>query len=219
MTRQVVTVAEAAPYKSIVELLAERQISAVPVTDPAGTVVGVVSEADLLKKVEHESSDEPVRLLDLHRSAKSKATGTTARAVMTSPAVTVGPEDSVVTAAQLMDRRNVKRLPVVDVAGRLVGIVSRRDLLSVFLESDDAIKDEIVRDVLQGVMWLEPSAVEVTVRDGVVSLDGEVEQKSLADITVRLCRGVDGVVNVISALRYRVDDTRIRVTSPLLGGF
>jgi CBS-domain-containing membrane protein len=131
--------------------------------------------------------------------------------------VTIGPDASVVEAARLMDRARVKRLPVVDADGELVGIVSRRDLLSVFLRLDEAIRGEVVDDVFRRVLFVEPPQVSVEVHDGVVTLAGELEQKGLVEIAERLCRAVDGVVDVVNRLRYRVDDSKLRVVNPLLG--
>jgi CBS-domain-containing membrane protein len=217
MTRDVITVGLTATYKTVTELLAVWEISAVPVLDDAGRVVGMASEADLMPKVEYEDGAEPAPLLDRHRKARGKAAGATAADVMTSPAVTIGPDASVVEAARLMDRARVKRLPVVDADGELVGIVSRRDLLSVFLRLDEAIRGEVVDDVFRRVLFVEPPQVSVEVHDGVVTLAGELEQKGLVEIAERLCRAVDGVVDVVNRLRYRVDDSKLRVVNPLLG--
>jgi CBS domain-containing protein len=115
-----------------------------------------------------------------------------------------------------MDRRKVKRLPVVDADGRLVGIVSRRDLLRVFLQSDEAIRAEILDDVFHRVLWVEPPQVSVEVHDGVVTLAGQLEQRSLVEIAVRLTTAVGGVVGVENHLTYKTDDRRIDVPSSLL---
>jgi CBS domain-containing protein len=218
MTQDVATVEETTPYKTVADLLAERRISAVPVLDGDGRVAGVVSEADLLFKVEYEGDSAEGSFLDrqLHRGARAKAAGTLARDVMTSPAVTVPPDAAVAEAARTMDRRKVKRLPVVDADGRLVGIVSRRDLLRVFLQSDEAIRGEVLDDVFHRVLWVEPSQVSVEVQDGVVTLAGQLEQRSLVEIAVRLTTAVGGVVGVVNHLTYQTDDRRINVPSPLL---
>jgi CBS-domain-containing membrane protein len=125
---------------------------------------------------------------------------------MSAPAVCARPEWTVVEAARLMEVQNVKRLPVVDETDKLLGIVSRSDLLRVFLRRDDAIHEEINRDVLQRTMGLAPSEVTVEVREGQVSLGGSVEFKSLIPIIERLCRSVDGVVSVAEHVAYRTDD-------------
>lgn len=126
---------------------------------------------------------------------------------MNSPAVTARPQWTVVEAAQAMGRHCVKRLPVVDEAGRLIGVISRADLLRVFLRSDRDIREEISREVLVRTLGIAPSAISVHVIDGRVTLTGTVERKSLVPVVVRLCRGVDGVVDVSADLDHRTDDT------------
>lgn len=128
---------------------------------------------------------------------------------MTGTVFTARPEWSLVEAARMMDRHHIKRLPVVDGAGVLVGIVSRSDLLRVFLRPDGAIRREIVHEVFERTLFFSPSAVQVEVRDGVVTLRGTVDRRSLVPIAVRLCRGVDGVVAVHDQLRYSFDDRRV----------
>lgn len=216
MTRDVATVGADTPYKAIADLLDARKISAVPVVDADRRVVGVVSEADLLAKIEFEGAAEPAPFFDRNRKARAKAGGTTAGEVMTSPAVTITADESVTAAARVMDRKRVKRLPVVDGDGRLVGIVSRRDLLSVFVQTDEAIRAEVAEDVFRRILWIEPPLVAVDVEDGVVTLTGDLEQRSVVDIAVRLTTAVDGVVGVVNKLSYRVDDRRLEVPDPLL---
>lgn len=218
MTPDVATVEETTPYKTVADLLAERRISAVPVLDRDGRVAGIVSEADLLHKVEFNGDAAEGSFLDrqLHRGARAKAAGTVAKDVMTSPAVTIPPDATVVEAARVMDRRKVKRLPVVDADGRLVGIVSRRDLLGVFLQPDEAIRAEVLDDVFHRVLWVEPPHISVEVQDGIVTLAGKLEQRSLVEIAVRLTTAVGGVVGVVNHLTYQTDDRRIDVPSPLL---
>ena len=135
---------------------------------------------------------------------------------MTSPAVTVGPDASVAEAARLLHRHGIKRLPVVDPPGPLLGIVSRADLLKVFLRSDADIAQEIRQQVLQRAMWMDPDTVGVDVRDGVVTLTGQLERRSLIPITLSLVRGLDGVVEVVDRLSFELDDTPIMVPSDLL---
>jgi CBS domain-containing protein len=218
MTHDVVTVEEATSYKTVADLLADRQISAVPVLDADGRVAGVASEADLLQKVEWKGDTGVDTIFDRlrHRDERAKAAGSTAGEVMTSPAVTIAPEASVTAAARLMDRAKVKRLPVVDSSGQLVGIVSRRDLLRVFLQADDVIRAEVIDDVFHRILWTEPPYVSVEVEDGIVTLAGELEQRSLVDIAVRLTAAVGGVVSVVNDLSYRLDDRRLDVRNPLL---
>jgi CBS domain-containing protein len=208
MTPEVVVVAPDCGFKHIVDVLADFRVSAVPVVED-GTVIGVVSEADLLHKVEVGGAIEPARLFErrTQRNARQKAAGETARELMTSPVVTVGPEASIGAAARLMEQHHVKRLPVVEEAsGRLVGIVARRDLLRRYLRPDAEIRREIVEDVLLRTMWVDPVDISVTVEEGRVTLTGRPDRRSTAQIAVRLARGVDGVVSVTDRLSWRFDD-------------
>ncbi|MGW2780190.1 CBS domain-containing protein [Streptomyces populi] len=210
MTTSVVEVRRDTGFKEIAKLLAEYDITAVPVVDDDERVVGVVSEADLLRK--EAAQLDPAGLLPvLHpRPAdRRKAEATTAEGLMNGPAVTAGPRWTAVEAAQVMERHHVKRLPVVDEAGRLVGLISRADLLRVFLRGDSAIREEIAGDVLVHTLDVAPGAVAVHVVDGRVSLKGTVERKSLVPVVVRLCQGVDGVVDVSAELHHHLDDTPV----------
>ena len=141
MTTPVVTVAPEIPFKEIVACLAEHRVSAVPVVDDSRRVLGVVSEADLLLKEEFPEGPAGGRLFQgrRHRMDRAKAAGDTAVELMTAPAITIGPDATVAEAARLQHRHQIKRLPVVDPAGPLLGIVSRADLLKVFLRADAEI--------------------------------------------------------------------------------
>jgi CBS-domain-containing membrane protein len=149
MTKDVVAVQEDTPYRDVVDLLISRRVSAVPVVDRSDRVVGVVSEADLLHKVEGRRP----RIIESRRSRRdhAKAAGRVARDVMSAPPVTVLPSLSVPAAARRMRRENVKRLPVENELGRLVGIVTRSDLLKIHLRSDAEIRRD-VEEVLPGVV-------------------------------------------------------------------
>ncbi|MEZ0090922.1 CBS domain-containing protein [Streptacidiphilus sp. EB129] len=219
MSHQVATVRRETPFKAIAELLAERDISAVPVVDDSGRVVGVVSEEDLLRK--ESGQPDPDRLnpsLWMRPSDRRRAQAETADALMTRTVFTACPHWSLVEAAQMMDRHHVKRLPVLDESDRLVGIVSRSDLLRVFLRTDRAIRGEIVTEVLEHTMMIDPAAISVSVSDGVVTMRGQVERKSMIPIVERLCRAVDGVVALHPQLSYAFDDTRIDLDPPLVRG-
>ncbi|MBK3639848.1 MULTISPECIES: CBS domain-containing protein [Streptomyces] len=204
MTHDVVRARQDTPFKELVELLAENGITAVPVVDEMDHPLGVVSEADLLRKCSAQSdpsSGTPLPHLEIWERAKAE--GATAGELMTAPAVCARPEWTAVEAARLMALRNVKRLPVVDEADRLRGIVSRGDILRIFLRRDDAIRDEITQDVLQRTLHLTPAEVTAEVHEGKVTLQGSVEANSLIPIIERLCRNVDGVVSVSAHIGYR----------------
>jgi len=207
MTRDVVSILEFTPYKDVVRILLEHDISAVPVVDDRYHVRGVVSEADLIEKEAQqvEGYPEPWELLTRRgRGAHSKAWAESAAELMTAPAITARVGTSVAQAARLMRKNGVKRLPVLDEDGVLVGIVSRSDLLKPFLRSDEGIRDAVLEDVLRGSMCVDPQSVDVNVRDGVVTLTGEMENEFVAADTVRLVRDLGGVVSVVDRLRYRI---------------
>lgn len=205
MTEGVAVVRRTTPFKELARVMSERGVSALPVLDELDCLVGLVSEADLLPKEEHP---RPPHLLASKRDRlrAKKAAGDTAGALMTRHVITASPEMSVVEAARRMDQAGVKRLIVVDGDGKLVGIVSRRDLLKVFLRSDDEIKEEIRRDVFARLLWADPTRVEIDVHDGIVVLSGEVEQRSSVAVAVDLTRAVDGVVDVVDHLTFVIDD-------------
>jgi CBS-domain-containing membrane protein len=219
MTCDVVTVDEDTPFKEITQLLADCRISAVPVLDSDGRVVGVVSEADLLRKEEYPEGPPGGWRFEgrRRRATRAKATGDTAVELMTAPAITVAPDASLAEAARLLHRHQIKRLPVLDPAGPLVGIVSRADLLKVFLRSDDQIAREVRQDVLRRALWVDPDTIDVEVGDGVVTLTGQLERRSLIPITVSLVHGLAGVVDVVDRLGFEFDDRTITVPSdPLI---
>jgi CBS domain-containing protein len=208
MTTEVVAVQPRTPFREIVDRLAEHRISAAPVLDADGRVLGVVTEADLLLKQEHPDLELNVPLVwsRRRRLEREKAAAVVAGKLMTAPAVTVLPTATVTEAARRMHAAGVKRLPVVDEAGRLVGIVSRADLLKVFTRPDNAIRREIMEDVIVGDFMMAPSRFFIHVDDGVVVLQGRVERRSLIPYLVRTVHGVEGVVRVEDRLTFDVDD-------------
>jgi CBS-domain-containing membrane protein len=204
MTVGATSVQRDTPFREIVDILERRGINAVPVVDARWHVIGLVSSADLLCKIEAADGDLTPRL----RRSRARAAGTAAADVMSTPAVTVAAQTSIVHAAKLMDRDGFKRLPVVDRDGVLVGMVTRQDLLKVFLRPDAQIRAEIVDEVLDDLAGVDPNGVTVTVDDGVATLYGRLERRSLAATLCRQVGRVDGVVDVVSHLSWDRDDTR-----------
>lgn len=204
MSTDVVRVQRGTFLKEIARLLTEHRISAVPVVDDDDRPVGVVSEADLLRKQLGLTALLPAVRQEGDQHSKTEAT--TAEGLMTSPAVVAQPGWTIVEAGRLMEARSIKRLPVVDGDGRLTGVISRSDLLQVFLRRDRAIQEEVLEGVLTRSLGLSPSAITVDVSDGHVMLSGVVERRSVIPAAVRLCRGVDGVVDVSERLQYDLDD-------------
>jgi CBS domain-containing protein len=195
MTSDAVAVAETASYKRLIELMRHRRISSVPVVDAAGHVSGVVSEADLLLKEVGLDALTGLRATG-RRGELAKAAGLTAADLMTQPAVTIGPEDSVGEAARRMHEHRIKHLPVVGHDGELVGIVSRIDLLSVFDRPDQDIRTEISEKILAGRQGLDPQAVSVTVASGVVTVRGRTPSEAVAAELIDAICQTEGVVNV-----------------------
>jgi CBS-domain-containing membrane protein len=216
MTRSVVAVRETAGYKSLVTAMRWRRVSAFPVLDTADHVVGVVSEADLLfKEAGPGSHTGPARslLAPARRGERAKAAAVTAAELMSKPAITIGPDASVAEAAKLMCARRVKRLPVVDPAGVLVGIVSRVDVLSVFDRPDEQIRDDVITKVIAEEFALNPFAFDVTVKSGIVTITGQVERRAIAPDLIDTIRHAEGVVDVRDRTSYPPED-RQKTQSP-----
>jgi CBS-domain-containing membrane protein len=206
MTKRVVTVRPATPYKDLVALMTEHAIAALPVVDVVDAearLVGMVSETDLLVKERLSGARQP---LSRGRPEQGRARAEVAEHLMSSPVVTVRPDDTLASAARLMHRERVHHLPVVDATGHLVGIVGRGDLLKPYLRSDESIRHQVAVEVLGHLVALPPDTVEVSVTDGVVTLCGELETSGTADLVVRLTEAIDGVVGVHNRLAYRLDD-------------
>ncbi|MFE4539088.1 CBS domain-containing protein [Streptomyces scopuliridis] len=196
MTHTVIVVGRQAGFKEMVETLEKCKVSAMPVLEGDGRVVGVVSEADLLLKEEFRDEDpshiEQMRRLDDLR----KAGAVTAEQLMSAPAVTVREDATLAQAARTMALKKLKRLPVVDSEGMLQGIVSRSDLLKVFLRTDEDLAEEIRRDVVENLFRVSRESVQVSVAEGAVTLSGSVRDTALVPVATRLVRAVEGVVDV-----------------------
>lgn len=205
MTTEVIWVEEDAPFAAMAAALRQYRISAFPVLNVNGQVIGVVSESDLLAKEALAGGDAgmPGMIAGVLRHRElAKARGITARDLMTAPAVTVPPAATIEHAARLMYLHRVKRLPVTDADCRLIGIVSRADLLSVFGRSDEAIRADVLADVAANDTLAHPDTVAVAVRDGIVTLTGVPEPPTTGHDIVRRARHVEGVVAVRDHFTY-----------------
>ena len=202
MTTRVISVTEATGYKDVVTLLRRHRVSAVPVLDAGGRVIGVVSEADLLMKQTAPALPVGAVRLAWRLRERSKASACTAAELMTSPAVTVRADADVARAARLMRDRNVRRLPVTGADGRLVGIVSRTDVLSVYERPDEQIRDEITTGVVAGRFLLDPLDFDVTVTSGIVTIAGPVESSAVALSLLAAIRTAEGAVAARDRLTY-----------------
>jgi CBS domain-containing protein len=200
MTAPALSVTEHTTYKQVARLLSERQVSSLPVLSRGGRVIGVVSEADLLRKQERHHAARPGGMTwRLHRRAAAKAEARNAGQLMTSPAVTIHPDAPVGSAARLLNSHHLRCLPVVDPDGRLLGVVSRRDLLCVFLRPDEEIAAE-VRAALADVLLADPAALRVQVGQGLVCLSGQVPDAGQISLVTDLVTAIDGVVAVRNEL-------------------
>ena len=205
MTSQVVWVEHDTPFAAIAGSLRQFRVSAFPVLDDDGRVIGVVSESDLLAKLALDGGEGhmPGMITGiLHQHEMEKARGVTAEDLMTSPAATVSPDDTVEHAARLMYVRRVKRLPVIDADGRLAGIVSRADVLAVYGREDVEIGEEIRNDIATCESPADAELFDVSVTDGVVTLTGRPRSCTQGHDVVRRARHVQGVVAVRDRLAY-----------------
>jgi CBS domain-containing protein len=202
MTRDVVTVTPDSSLKDVAGLLAARHISGVPVCADDGAVLGVVSEADILRKEEGVSPEAGGRFTWLFRRMDSeldKVAARTAGEAMTAPARTVSPRAQVTVAARLMLRHKINRLPVV-LGDRLVGIVSRADLVRAFHRSDAEIEREIREETLDKILWIAPESLQLHVEDGLVTISGRVDTPSDVEAVCHYVRAVPGVTDVQAKL-------------------
>jgi CBS domain-containing protein len=206
MTTQVVAVRGSTPFKEMAARLRQERVSAFPVVDDNGTVVGVVSETDLLPKETLDAGwaagipEMTSRVLS--QRDQQKAESVTAADLMTRPAVTAAPGDTVEHAARQMYTHRVKRLPLTDASGRLVGIISRADVLSVFDRPDGEIRGEITENLILHDLRADPEHFTVTVENGIVTLEGTPETAALGRAVAARARHVQGVVAVRDRLGY-----------------
>ncbi|MEV5976666.1 CBS domain-containing protein [Streptomyces sp. NPDC052114] len=216
MTDEVVSARYGTSFKEVARLLADHRISGLPVIDADDKVVGVISETDLLvREAEGPDAPRPPRRFGLPwttggaRKARPKAMARTAGQLMSAPPVCVRADNTIAEGARRMAQEKVERLPVIDDEDRLVGIVTRRDLLQVFLRTDEAIRHEVREEVLVRALWLTPRTIAVDVREGVVTLEGRLERRSEIPVALHMTREIDGVVAVVDKLTYHVDDSHL----------
>jgi CBS domain-containing protein len=200
MTRTVVSALRETPFKELVRLMQDNAVGALPVLDSRRRVLGVVSEADLLLKEARHDQRLGLRQALLHPDEATRAAALVAEDLMSAPPITIGPEETLAAAARLLGRRSVKHLPVVDVDGRLRGIVSRSDLLAVFLRDDAALAADVRAALGRELGASAAGRLTVTVTEGIASIGGTLTDSSRIPRAVHAVRGVDGVVDVAFAL-------------------
>jgi CBS domain-containing protein len=209
MTTQVITAPDDASAAEVAAMLTGHRISAVPIVDRFGAVVGVVSWTDLRNTIDIAELGDNGRASWWRRwtSPLLRSPHGAARQVMSAPPVTITPEASLPAAGRMMYRRSVGRLLVVDGNGRLLGLVTRSDLLKVHARLDAVIRDEVTQRVLRRTLAIGPGAVQATVDDGVVTLIGHTARRTTALAAARLSEAVAGVTGVVDRLTFDIDDT------------
>jgi len=212
MTSEVTTASPSDGFKEVAERLFTTGLSALPVVDENRKVLGIISEADLLLK-EGADFDNGRHFGRRARREALKAQALVASEAMTRPAITIQAHETVAGAARMMHKRGLKHLPVVDSEDRLLGVVSRHDLIKVFSRSDESIKDEVIKGVFGRDLMIDTLGVVVEVEAGVVTFAGEVERKSEVPIITFLVSAMDGVVAVNNTLTFRWDDGHIDLSS------
>ena len=193
MTTDVISVSRDTGLREAARLMFRNRVSGLPITGDDGTLVGIISEADFLRlEVEH------------HEGARDQ--GETVGDVMSRGVVTVQPNVEIYEAAKIMAVQEVKRLPVVDEDNRLLGVISRSDIVSIFTRPDDVIEDEIREDLIRRVMFIDPDGIQVSVSNGVVTLSGDVATRTEASMLEELTNRLDGVLGVNSKLTWADED-------------
>jgi len=217
MTTDPVKVTADTRLREAARLMVRHRVSGLPVVDEGGKLIGILSEGDFIRREAGRDRPHGVSLLDaVFGEGELQPVGAeTVAEIMTRSVVTITPEATVGEAARVMGRRNVKRLPVVDLEGELIGIVSRADVVGAFTKPDDVIEDEVREDLIRRLLFLDPELVEVSVSDGVVTLEGELENRTEAHLLEELSRRIAGVVRVESRLLYKVDDRKLERDYPL----
>jgi CBS domain-containing protein len=196
MTADLVTVARHTSFKELAALLSSHRISAVPVLDDHGRLVGVVSQADLLPKEAYRDHHPTRREALLYLDEIEKAGGTTAGDVMTAPRAVIGPHATLGEAARLMARRQVRRLIVIDGREQPVGIISRSDLLKVFLIGDEQLAATVLAAVARALRGSDTSRLTVAVRDGIATVGGHLDDSGQSVAVARAARAVEEIVDV-----------------------
>jgi CBS-domain-containing membrane protein len=193
MTTDVITVSRETGIRDAARLMFRNRVSGLPVTSTDGSLIGIITEADFLR-------------LEVERQEGANELGETVGDVMSAGVVTTGPDTEVYDAAKMMTFQDIKRLPVVDEESRLLGIISRADIVSVFTRPDDVIEDEIREDLIRRVLFIDPDELNVTVANGVVTFVGEIGTRNEARLLAELASRLDGVLHVESKLVWRFDD-------------
>lgn len=218
MTTDVITIGPDASLKEAARRMIEARVSGLPVTDNSGALIGVITEADFVKEEAGRRAGQRARLLRwLHPEPKSDSERLVGD-VMTGTVLTLTGDSDHADAARLMDREGIKRVPVVDEHGALIGVVSRTDILKAFTRPDAEIIEELKTGLMRKILWIDPKLVAITCEDGNLVLSGQLETRSDAQLLVELARRLDGVVSVRDRLSWEVDNTKLEMVSPPMTG-
>jgi len=194
MTTDVIRVSPSTRIKEAARLMFRHRVSGLPVVDADGRLAGIITEADFLRmEVARDEAEDPAPV-------------ETVGEVMSTGVVTIAPDAEITDAAKTMVIQDVKRLPVVDEDNKMLGIISRLDVVAVFTRPDEVIEDEIREDLLRRVLFVDPDDVVVDVDGGVVTFRGEIGTKNESRILEELSRRLDGVMRVDNQLVWRIDD-------------
>ncbi|HEU4319636.1 MAG TPA: CBS domain-containing protein [Acidimicrobiia bacterium] len=214
MTTSIVSIGPEAPLKEAARRMIEAGVSGLPVTTGEGDLIGVITEADFVKSEAGRREEKRNRLLgwlfDRDRMPEGEKT---VADVMTAEVISLPPTADHVDAARLMERAKIKRIPVVD-EGRLVGVVSRRDILRAFTRPDSEVIKELRDHVMRKVLWIDSSAIRITCADGNLHLSGRLETRSDAQLLAEFARRIDGVASVKDDLTWEVDNTKMEMAFP-----
>lgn len=194
MTSDVITASPDTPIKAAARLMVRNKVSGLPVVDENTRVVGIITEADFLRlEVAREEADDPQPVERVEQ-------------VMNRSVLTINPDATVTEAARIMVVNDVNRLPVTDISGKSLGIISRLDVVAAFTRPDEIIEDEIREDLLRRVLFVDPDDISVDVTNGVVTLSGEIGTRNEARLLAELARRLDGVIKVATDMTWRLDD-------------
>ena len=212
MTRDLIAVGPDAPLKEAARRMLEFGVSGLPVTTDSGALIGVIAEADFVKTEADRSPNKRRRLLTWFvNDKKIHETERLVRDAMTDNVIVLGPEIDHVEAAHVMTKAGIRRIPITGEKGELLGLVSRSDILRVFVRADAEIIDEIVDSVMGDVLWIDPRRVRVICQEGNVILSGQTANRSDAELLVTLTRRVDGVISVRNGLTWEIDNTKFEM--------
>jgi CBS domain-containing protein len=210
MSTPVVVVRPETTLKEVAEQMSSHRVSGVPVVDHRGHLVGIISESDVLVKLESNATEVRHGVLSFveRLAAAQKPHARVAAELMTTSVVSAGPDASFRELVHLMTTHDVNRIPIVD-QGHVIGIITRADLLRTLTRRDAAVSEDARWRILHD-LWIDTTDLDISTRDGIVIIAGEVGTRSEADLIRRWVAAMEGVVDVdVRNLRYRADDRQV----------